>query len=319
MGDLVWRTGAHQIWRQGLTGKGVKVAVIDQGVAEHPELDGAVDARVNLTAQRGAASVGDHGTHVAGIIHALAPDARINSYAVFPGGVFGQANRKLMENPEPAIIKAVHQAVADGNQVINMSLSSGEGPSGPLAKVVEEYAARGVIFMVSAGNARNYAGGVGSPSSAGSVVSVGSTEWSGHMSDFTSFGERFDARTLQTVVKDVFLFPGGDIVSTMPQMPFSFGDKEPRYASMSGTSMAAPGLSGVVALMVQDLAAAPVKLNPLATADRIRTALRMGSEHMSLDRLPLGVPLDQPFLVVHPTRAVEALRREDSVAERTGM
>lgn len=321
MGDLVWRTGAHELWKRGLTGKGVSVAIIDEGVAEHPELDGVVETRANLTPQRGAATVGDHGTHVAGIIHAIAPDARLNSYAVFPGGMFG-GNRKLAEDPSQAIVAAIRKAVADGNQIVNMSLGSGAGPSDELARVVEEYSRKGVIFVVSAGNARHYAGGVGAPSSAPSAISVGSTDWTGRMSDFSSYGERFDARTLQTVVKDVFLFPGGDILSTAPEgmMASLGGEKTPRYQPMSGTSMAAPGLTGVTAIMVQDLANLPVRLNPVAAADRVKAALRMGSTPVALDRLPTEVPLDQPFLVVDPVRAVDALRAgPDAVAERKGM
>lgn len=323
MGDLVWRTGVHQLWKKGLTGKGVSVAIIDEGVADHPELNGSVKSRVNLTAQRGAATVGDHGTHVTGTVLALAPDATFNSYAVFPGG-FGESNAKLMEDPSQAIVAAIHKAVADGNQVVNMSLGSSEGPSAEIARVVEDYARKGVIFVVSAGNARHYAGGVGAPSSAPSAITVGSTDWTGRMSDFSSYGERFDARALRTVVKDVFLFPGGDIVSTvsdgiMSAMPGA--ERTPRYGSMSGTSMAAPGVTGVTALMLQDVMSLPVKLNPVAAADRIKTALRLGTEPVALDRLPPGVPLDQPFLVLNPVRAAEALSKPEvteSVAATEG-
>lgn len=322
MGDLVWRTGVHHLWKKGLTGKGVSVAIIDEGVAEHPELDGSVKSRVNLTAQRGSATVGDHGTHVAATVLALAPGVSLNSYGVFPGG-FGDGNRKLAESPQRAIVEAIHKAVADGNQIVNMSLGSGEGPSAEIARVVEEYARKGVIFVVSAGNARHYAGGVGSPSSAPSAITVGSTDWTGRMSDFSSYGERFDARTLQTVVKDIFLFPGGDITAALPEGMVSMpgGEKTPRYGSMSGTSMAAPGVSGVTALMVQEVANLPVKLNPVAAADRIKTALRLGSEPVALDRLPTNVPLDQPFLVLNPGRAAEALGKPEvteSVAGKEG-
>ncbi len=306
MGDLVWRMGAQDLWRQGLTGKGVKVAVIDEGIAVHPELEGSVKARVNLTAERGKGAVGSHGTHVAGIIHALAPDAELRGYAVFSGD---GSNRALSENPEQPIIDAIHRAVKDGNQVINMSLGSGDGPSNALARVVEEYASKGVIFLIAAGNSRNMSGGIDSPSSAPSAITVGSLDTAGRMSDFTNFGPRFDPRKLTTVVKDVFMTPGSNIVSTMPEgMALPMGPKTPNYASMSGTSMATPVMSGVTALLVQDMGQMTLVPNPIEAAARLKAALVASSTPMTLDHLPPGVAVDQPFFVVRPLQALEALR-----------
>jgi subtilisin family serine protease len=305
MGDLVWRMGAQDLWKQGLTGKGVKVAVIDEGIAEHQELNGVVKGRVNFTAERGAGAVGSHGTHVSGIIHALAPDAELRGYAVFSGD---ESNRALSEDPEPAIIAAIHRAVKDGNQVINMSLGGGEGPSSQLARVVEEYASKGVIFLIAAGNSRNYSGGIDSPSSAPSAITVGSLDSAGRMSDFSTFGKRFDARKLTTVVKDVFMTPGSNIVSTMPSSPFAMGKSEPEYAAMSGTSMATPAMTGISALLVQDMGNMTLVPNPIEAAQRLKAALVQSSTPMALDKLPPGVPIDQPFFVVRPLQALEALR-----------
>lgn len=307
MGDLVWRMGAQDLWKQGLTGKGVKVAVIDQGIAVHPELEGSVKSRVNLTPQRGKDAVGPHGTHVAGIIHALAPDAELRGYTVFGGGFMG-GNGALRENPEQGIIEAIHRAVKDGNQVINMSLGSGDGPSNALARVVEEYASKGTIFLIAAGNSRNDSGGIGSPSSAPSAITVGALDSAGRMSDFSTFGERFDPRKLTTVVKDVFMAPGSNIVSTMPGPQFSFGKPQPEYAAMSGTSMATPVMSGVSALLVQDMGQMTLVPSPVEMAQRLKAALVKSSTPMSLDKLPPEVPVDQPFFVVHPLKALESLR-----------
>jgi subtilisin family serine protease len=306
MGDLVWRMGAQELWKQGLTGKGVKVAVIDQGIAEHPELEGSVKDRVNLTAQRGKGAVGSHGTHVAGIIHALAPEAELRSYAVFPGDMDG--NSALRENPEQAIIDAIRRAVKDGNQVVNMSLGSGEGPSAQLARVVEEYASKGTIFLIAAGNSRNMSGGIDAPSSAPSAITVGALDSAGRMSDFSNFGERFDPRKLTTVVKDVFMAPGSNIVSTMPSSPFAFGKREPEYAAMSGTSMATPAMTGVSALLVQDMGRMTLVPSPVEMAQRLKSALVASSTPMELSKLPPEVPLDQPFFVVNPVKALESLR-----------
>lgn len=306
MGDLVWRMGAQDLWRQGLTGKGVKVAVIDEGIAQHPELEGAVKARVNLTAQRGKGAVGSHGTHVAGIIHALAPDAELRGYAVFAGD---DGNNALRENPEQPIIDAIHRAVKDGNQIINMSLGSGDGPASQLARVVEDYASKGVIFLVAAGNSRHYNGGIDAPSSAPSAITVGSLNSAGRMSDFSSYGKRFNARELTEVVKDVFMAPGTNIVSAMPSPAYYAGKKpDPEYEPMSGTSMATPAMSGVSALLVQDMGRMTLVPSPLEMAQRLKSALTVSATRMDQNTLPEGVPFGQPFFVVRPLQALEALR-----------
>src|SRR5438477_12710523 len=87
----------------GSTGRGVRVAVIDSGIeANHPALDGCVDidqgVAINVddagrvVEQRGPHrdSVG-HGTACAGIIHSLAPDARLTSVKVLGAGLTGRA------------------------------------------------------------------------------------------------------------------------------------------------------------------------------------------------------------------------------------
>lgn len=305
MGDLVWRMGAQNLWRQGLTGKGVKVAVIDGGVAENPELGSSVKGRVNLTPAVGDAAVSPHGTHVSGIIHALAPEAALRSYVVFQD----EPNDRTRENPDAAVIKAIHQAVKDGNHVINMSLGSGDTPGNEMARVVEEYASKGVVFVIAAGNSRNYNGGIDAPSSAPSAITVGALDSSGRMSDFSAFGDRFDPRKLTSVVKEVFLAPGSNIVSTMPPSrgAASIGGGRPdvEYAPMSGTSMATPAMAGVSALLVQEMLP-----NPVNMAQRLKAAMSGGVEPIALDKLPPEVPIDQPFIVVNPQMALENLKRD---------
>lgn len=300
MGELVWRLGAQDLWRQGLTGKGVKVAVIDGGIAPHAELDASVDSRTNLTPARGTALNDVHGTHVAGIIHALAPDARINGYAVFDNA----SEPSMRENPEPLIRQAIDKAVADGNRIISMSLGGNGSPSSELARQVERYSNQGVIFIIAAGNERNQRA-VEAPSVAPNALTVGSLDAAGRMSDYSSFGENFDARKLAYVAKTVFMLPGQNIVSTVPKSPYSFeAHPPPAYDAMSGTSMATPALSGITALLVQSAST----VNPVALSGRIEQAYRQSSTPMSLESLPPNVPMDQQFVVVKPLAALDALR-----------
>lgn len=302
MGDLVWRLGAQDLWRQGLTGKGVNVAVIDSGIGRHDELADAVKSRVNLTADRGKALVDEHGTHVAGIIHALAPDADLHGYTVFPadGG-----NPVLRESPDPLIIKAIRRAVAEGNTVVSLSLGGGGSPSDPIAREIEAQSAKGVIFIVAAGNEHDK-NGVEAPSVAPNALTVGALDGAGRAADFSSYGSNYDQRKLSHVVKSVFMLPGTNIYSTV------MDDGDSAYALMDGTSMATPALSGVTALLTQ--AARTITPNPVALSARVRDALAEGSTPLSYDKVPSNAPVDQPFLVVKPLAALDALRSKAAPA-----
>lgn len=307
MGDLVWRLGAQDLWRQGLTGKGVKVAVIDTGIGRHDELADAVKSRENFTADRGKALTDDHGTHVAGIVHALAPDAEIRGYTVFTNDA---ANPVLKENSDELILKAIDKAVKDGNRIISMSIGGDGSPSSALARKVEEYSKTGVIFVVAAGNEHDK-NGVEAPAVAPDALSVGALDGAGRPADFSSYGANFDARKLTHVVKSIFMLPGTNIYSTVVG-----ANGESGYALMDGSSMATPALSGVTALLTQ--AAATMTPNPVALSERVRGALADGSTPLSLDKLPSNAPFDQPFLVVSPMAALDALRRQAAPATTGG-
>ena len=108
-------TGAKKLHDQSFTGKSIRVAgVIDSGVdKDHPGFDGMVKKQ-KWYREYTPLSVDDHGTHVAGTIHFMAPDAELYDYRVF--GAAGEVG------VDEAIRLAIAQAVKDGCHVINMSL-----------------------------------------------------------------------------------------------------------------------------------------------------------------------------------------------------
>ena len=135
-------TGGDKLRAEGLTGKGVRVAVIDSGVdANHPGFKGQV--KQQLWYRHGTPlSEDDHGTHVGGTIHMLAPEADIYDYRVF-----GETGWSV----DRAIERAIMQAVDDGCQIINMSLG-GPRQNNSISRAISAAHSKGVLMIVAAGN-----------------------------------------------------------------------------------------------------------------------------------------------------------------------
>ena len=135
-------TGSDKLRAAGLTGKGVRVAVIDSGVdADHTGFHGKVKQQV-WHRHGSPLSEDDHGTHVAGTIHMMAPEAEIYDYRVF--GDEGT-------NVNLAIYRSIRQAVDDGCDVINMSLG-GSRASWLIGRGVRYAYENNVPMIVAAGN-----------------------------------------------------------------------------------------------------------------------------------------------------------------------
>lgn len=132
-------TGGEKLREEGLTGKGVKVGVIDDGIdADHPGFEGKVVQQVWWHEGGGLS----HGTHVAGTIHMMAPDADIYDYRAL-----GQDGSGSYEQ----IAAAVNEAVEDGCDIINMSLG-GPGATWGLYRAIRNAYNKGVIIVCAAGN-----------------------------------------------------------------------------------------------------------------------------------------------------------------------
>ncbi|MHB2025855.1 MAG: S8 family peptidase [Elusimicrobiota bacterium] len=309
MGETVWRMGAQNLWRRGIDGKGVKVAVIDTGVCRNPDIDGNVVARENLTPDRGKACA-DHATHVAGIIAALAPKAQIESYRVLSNNgdpALGQSSAAI----DQSIMKAIKLAIDSGAQVVNMSLAGGGYPSDPMSREINKYAKeKGIIFVISSGNSGH--SGVENPSnaSAPSVISAGAVDVNGRPTAYSSYGTVFDPETISFTIKTIFMAPGDNIVSTLPE----HGYNSRPYGKMSGTSMAAPMISGTAALLVEQAQKAFGAISPAALSRVVVNALERSSQPISRALLPQNMPPDQPVVLVDPDAAYRALRDEANAA-----
>lgn len=136
-------TGARELHADGLTGQSVRVAIIDSGIdGNHTAFDGMVK-RSTLYREGPLTGLDDHGTHVAGTIHFMAPNAELYDYKVF-----GDTGRYGVVK---SIRMAIEQAIEDGCHIINLSLGATR-PIPAIHRAIRAATARGIIVVCAAGN-----------------------------------------------------------------------------------------------------------------------------------------------------------------------
>ena len=290
---------APDAWAQGITGQDITVAVIDSGVdIFHPDLNdniwvnsgeifgdgidndanGYVDDIVGWNFGGDNYNILDyngHGTHVAGTIAAeangfgttgVAPGAQIMPIKI---GDVGFDNRFV--NPGN-LAQAIRYAVDNGADVINMSLSW--TPSYELLDAFAYAASNNVITVTAAGNE-----GMARPSFPAAFSSlygltVGAVDYGANMASFSNWSGQ-DQRMNYVAA------PGVSVYSTQPTN-FDWDG----YGLNNGTSMAAPHVAGVVALMLS--------ANPDLTHDQVRSIATQSATYLG-DYHSLTTPID-PFL-----------------------
>jgi serine protease AprX len=298
--------GAPEAWRQlGVTGKGIGVAILDSGIAPHPDLAGRIVASVDFTSGgTGAALVpaadpGGHGTHVAGLVAGdgtasggayagVAPGANLIDVRVI--GASGWTNVSTLIAGMQWVLS--HRA-AYNIRVVNLSAG---GPAtttyrdDPLAAAAEVLVFAGITVVVSAGNEGPHERTITSPGTDPYVITVGGIDDGGTATTVDDALAPWSSRGLTAIdglAKPDVVAPGRKVVSL--RSPGSTLDLElpdrlvagldplvPAYFRLSGTSMAAPVVTGVVALVLER---SPT-LTPAQVKDRLKgtaTLLAFGS------------------------------------------
>lgn len=305
-------TNALPAWRalgSGFTASNVAIAVLDTGLdTGHPEFEGRVLAGRNFTTEHGdtrltvqddVSDLYGHGTHVAGIAAAagnnavgmagLAWDAKILPVKVL--GRTGGTTDGILNGIRYAVDYPTSEATV---RVINMSIQTvGRFASEAIFADAMAYAwRRGVVVVVAAGN---QGGDVVSPAINPHNVTVSATTayeylpglFAEYLAGFSNRGDRIDVAA-----------PGADILSTVPQYHNSTSQRiglvtrpvgddtstiDAPYAFNNGTSMAAPYVAGLAALIVARYDPFHLKMNALFS-DRVAERLKSTADDLG----PIG-------------------------------
>lgn len=244
------------------TGTGIKVAVLDTGVAtDNPDIAGKVAKRANFsTAPTGEDNYG-HGTHVAGIIAAVKDGSGVSGVCPGCSILDGKVLNDSGSGSTSGIVSGIDWALDNGAHVINMSLGQ-RVSSRALEAAVKDAWARGAVIVAAAGNGGTQAKIY--PGAYPSVIAVAATDNKDAKASFSTYGKWVDVAA-----------PGVSVYSTFPNHDFYLGTQYGRahgYDIASGTSMASPIVAGVAALVWDKFPAptnASVRERIEATAERI--------------------------------------------------
>ena len=290
---------APEAWKT-TQGAGVTVAVIDSGIVKHPDLDANVLPGYDFITEPSIARDGNgrdsdptdqgnweeagvcgadaeasesnwHGTHVAGSIAAIMNNKRgivgvAPSTKILPVRALGMCGGYDSDIADAMVWAAggtVEGVPANSNpaKIINLSLG-GEGTCpATYSKAIAEVNKRGAILVVAAGNDGQDTSKVAPANCGGSIV-VGATDQNGKRSDFSNYGKIVDVSA-----------PGSNIMSTVDLgTTVSTGAG---YTEYDGTSMAAPQVAGVIALMKS--------VDPSLNAERAKQILKQSSKPLTCD------------------------------------
>lgn len=334
MWSLTGEKGVSALEAWGTTrGKGVTVAVLDSGITAHPDLDANVLPGYDFIAESAFSNDGNgrdsdptdagnwtvdnqcftgskatasdwHGTHVAGTIAAIAnnnegiagvaPEAKIVPVRVL--GACGGFDSDITDGIIWAAGGSVRGVPANQNpaQVINMSIGSEGTCTTPYRQAIAQANKRGSIVVVAAGN-NNFDASKSSPGNCEDVITVGATDKNGKRSYFSNYGSRVDVSA-----------PGGDrrywgggILSTLNAGKTAPGKAD--YAEYQGTSMAAPHVAGIVALMKA--------VDPKLTYAQAKKVLQSTSQGVECDQSACGSG------IVNAVRAVQQVRSDRETAD----
>ncbi|WP_336048471.1 S8 family peptidase [Streptomyces sp. CA2R101] len=260
-----WGLQAIRANLSSLTGRDVKIAVLDSGVdTDHPDLAGRIEATVSFVPGETVEDGHGHGTHCIGTAAGAANPRQGPRYGVACDAKILAA--KVLSNAtgsgtDGQILAGMAWAVAHGARVISMSLGAQVRPGELFPQTYEKLAQRalerGTVIVAAAGNDSHRPPEirpVSRPANCPSILAVSALDKALTPSFFSNGGINGQGGEVNIAA------PGRDVHSAAPGGG---------YQVMSGTSMATPHVAGVLALLAQ--------ANPNASAAELKVSLMSGA------------------------------------------
>lgn len=267
---------ASAAYRQGIFGQGILVAVLDTGIYPHSDLQGRIRGFRDYIRQRQQPyDDNGHGTHISGIIgaggkgavHGVAPGCYLQGYKVLDKN----GNGKILDICQAVEdIMKYNQNHAQKIRVINISVGMRERVRPELQQrllqSVEQAWDQGIVVLAAAGNNGPGENTVTSPGVSKKIITVGSLDTINERKREPSL---YSGRgpTESCVVKPEILMPGTDIISC--------GTRPGTYIRKSGTSMAVPVVSGMIALLLCKY--------PAMMPNEVKLQLYRSADHSGID------------------------------------
>jgi thermitase len=209
-------------------GDGAKIALVDSGVySKHPDIGRIIAQRDFVEGDAVADDVYGHGTHVTGIAGALTNNGKGVAGGCFECGLLiAKVMGPIGFTTDSRIVQGIKWSVNNGADVVNLSLG-GSGDSSVLSMAINRAYGQGAVVVAAAGNEGTNVPQY--PAAYSKVIAVSATTTDGRLASFSNRGDWVDLAA-----------PGTGILST---------SKSGGYDRMSGTSMAAPLVSGLAGLL----------------------------------------------------------------------
>ena len=247
----------------GYTGRGITAAILDTGIALHPDLEGRIDHFGDFLHRREQPyDDAGHGTHVAGILagdggmsdgkyRGIAPECRL-----VVGKVLDQRGEGSVETMLRGLAWVRDHQREWKIRLLNISVVIGtirwDRDTERMLRAVEELWLHGMVVVAAAGNAGPLPGSMSALGLSGKVITVGCHE-GGYFGNRGSLCENYSGRSSAeaAIHKPDIVAPGTDIISCDYRVRRTIRGWQHPYVQKSGTSMAAPIVSGAAALYLQ--------------------------------------------------------------------
>jgi subtilisin family serine protease len=279
---VTWGLTSTRVTSSSLTGRGVRVAVLDTGLAlDHPDFAGRNVVSHSFIPGEPVQDGHSHGTHCAGTAVGCARPNPLPRYGIacdaelFVGKVLANSGQGV----DGSVLAGIEWAIQNRCRIISMSLGWAVRPGDPFSQVHETVAQRALaantLIIAAAGNESNRPEGVinpvGGPANCPSIMAVGAVDSEMKMGWFSTRGMDANGGAVDIVG------PGLEIYSSIP-LPERHGRKQ-------GTSMACPHVAGIAALYAE--------ANPSATAVDLWQLLTKNAKKLDLEVSDMGYGLVQ--------------------------